>query len=103
MSRNPQRDGITQHQGKPNMKTIFAAAIVAMTPAFASAQTFPGAETVGFAQECFVPITSKKDPAKILYWNIAVSCTADRARPNGAAEIAEALAREEAAALAASL
>ena len=85
------------------MKTIIAAAIMAMTPAIASAQTFPGAETMGFAQECFIPIPSKKDPAKILYWNIAVSCTADRERTNLAAERAEALEREEAAALAESL
>jgi len=76
------------------MIKLATAALIAST-AIASAQTFPGAAVVGFAQECFVPIISKKDPAKVLYWNIAVSCTADRARTNGAAEKQEAIEREE--------
>jgi hypothetical protein len=75
------------------MKRLYLATAAAL--AFAtvgSAQTFPGAEAVGFAQECFVPIKGKND--KVLYWNIKVSCTAGRERTNGYAEKQEALERE---------
>lgn len=82
------------------MKMTLATAIIAASAAMASAQTFPGAETVGFAQECFVPIKGKND--KVLYWNIKVSCTADRARTSLAAERQEAIEREEARAAMAS-
>lgn len=81
------------------MKRLYLATAAAL--AFAtvgSAQTFPGAEAVGFAQECFVPIKGKND--KVLYWNIKVSCTADRARTSLAAERQEAIEREEARAAA---
>ena len=83
------------------MKMTLATVILAASAAMASAQTFPGAETVGFAQECFVPIKGKND--KVLYWNIAVSCTADRERTNGYAEKREAIEREEARAALAEL
>lgn len=83
------------------MKQLFLAALFALGlgPLTVTAQTFPGAEAVGFDQSCFVPIMSTKTPGKILYWNIAVSCTADRERTNGAAEKQEALDRLEAEAL----
>jgi len=74
------------------MIKLATVALIAST-AIASAQTFPGAAVVGFAQECFVPIKGKA--GNVLYWNIAVSCTADRARTNGAAEKQEAIEREE--------
>jgi len=82
------------------MKLTLATAILAASTAIASAQTFPGAETVGFAQECFIPIMSEKTAGKVLYWNIAVSCTADRARTSLAAERQDEIEREEARALA---
>ena len=80
---------------KMTLATVIIAASAACT---ASAQTFPGAETVGFAQECFVPIKGKA--GNVLYWNIKVSCTADRARTSLAAERQEAIEREEARAAA---
>jgi len=79
------------------MRLKLAIAMLAASTAMASAQTFPGAEAVGFDQSCFIPVTGAS--GKILYWNIAVSCTADRERTNGAAEKQEALDRLEAEAL----
>jgi hypothetical protein len=83
-------------QTETKMKLTLATVILAASTAMASAQTFPGAETVGFAKECFVPIMSEKTAGKVLYWNIAVSCAADRARTSLAAERQEAIEREEA-------
>lgn len=77
------------------LAAMIGLALMILAPAMTAAQTFPGAATVGFAQECFVPVVSKKDPSKVLYWNILVSCTADRVRTNGAADRAEAEERLE--------